>query len=141
MKNIELLTEQIKKHNFTHVIGISRGGLIPAVYASHTLNVPMSVVSFSSKKGNGEGSNTNASFNIMPSKDGLPNKSDSILLVDDICDTGYTLLEMHQHLVNEYPNVKTACVHWREGAVCKPDLFQIYLTKEDPWVIYPWEKH
>jgi hypoxanthine phosphoribosyltransferase len=35
------LASTAKKHNFTYVIGIARGGLIPAAIISYELDIPL----------------------------------------------------------------------------------------------------
>ena len=72
--DIELLTDKlceeiIKIPNVTHISGLSRGGLIPAVMVSHKLNLP-----YTDK--------------ILWSDDKVIRNT---LLIDDICDSGETL--------------------------------------------------
>ena len=41
-------TSTAKKHNFTNVIGIARGGLIPATIISYELDIPLLTIAVSS---------------------------------------------------------------------------------------------
>jgi len=71
--DIELLTDKLceeitKIPNVTHISGLSRGGLIPAVMVSHKLNLP-----YTDK--------------ILWSDDKVIRNT---LLIDDICDSGET---------------------------------------------------
>ena len=66
------------------IVGLTRGGLMPAQELSHLMNIPMVAVQYSSKKGEGDKTHENE----LPSI-----KGKSILLVDDICDSGHTLRE------------------------------------------------
>jgi hypoxanthine phosphoribosyltransferase len=57
---VDILSKQITK-NITSVMGLPRGGLIPAVMLSHKLNLPL-----------------------------INSPTENTLIVDDICDTGKT---------------------------------------------------
>jgi hypoxanthine phosphoribosyltransferase len=105
------LAHQIKKSDTTieAITGLPRGGLIPAVLLSHKLGLPyVELLSNESEK------------------------YDSILVVDDICDSGETLKEYYQF----FP---TATIHYKQSAIVKPD-FYYSLTPEDKWIVYPWEQ-
>ena len=66
---VEVLCEKITKiPNLTHVTGLARGGLIPAVLVSHKLNLKYT---------------SESSLKDLPSS--------NILIIDDICDRGETL--------------------------------------------------
>ena len=84
------------------VHGIPRGGLIPAVLISHKLGLPYV---------NAVGPNT--------------------LVVDDICDSGYTL--------DTGPGVYTAVLHYKPHTSCFIPQLWAKLHEGDEWVIYPWE--
>lgn len=73
-----------------HVLGISRGGLYPAVMLSCYYNVPMScvTVSYHSKKINQENISTQAQH------------ANNLLLVDDGADSGQTIDHVLQKLSN-----------------------------------------
>ena len=88
--------------NIDSVHGIARGGLIPAVLISHKLGLPYV---------NAVGPNT--------------------LVVDDICDSGYTL--------DTGPGVYTAVLHYKPHTSCFIPQLWAKLHEGDEWVIYPWE--
>ena len=80
---IEVLYQQIIDSGiqYNHIVGLSRGGLVPAVSLSHKLGVPLIPVVWSttSKKGN---------IDVM---DLVDNPRHRILVVDDILDSGVTM--------------------------------------------------
>jgi len=118
-----------------YIIGVTRGGLVPAVYLSHRLNKPMGIASYSA--GNGDGCN---SFLFMEDKKVPLKKDDRITIVDDICDTGETLKFVVDYFKTlGYNNVYSAVIHYRQGATMKPDFYVHNLLKDDPWVHYEWE--
>lgn len=62
-----------------------------------------------------------------------------ILLIDEIADTGDTLLAITNILKEKYDvgGLKTAVVVCKDHSVIKPD-FSVRSTQE--WVVFPWEK-
>lgn len=104
---VDSLAYQIKNSSFkpSYVKGIQRGGLIPAVLLSHKLNIPLI---------------TNGILD------------NSVLIVDDICDSGKTIFETQKY------KCYTATIHHKQSAITKPD-FYYSLVPEDRWIVYPWE--
>jgi hypoxanthine phosphoribosyltransferase len=105
---VESLAYQIKKSNIeiSAIKGLQRGGLIPAVMLSHLLDIPMT------------------ENKIIGS---------NVLVVDDICDTGETLLYYKQ---TKNP---TVTIHHKQTAIVEPN-FYYSLTPQDKWLVYPWER-
>ena len=91
--------------DFKGVYGIPRGGLILAVMLSHKLDLP-----------------------LIMSKDEL---DESSIIIDDIADTGKTLLDF-----TEYESY-VVTIHEHEQSLIKPDYS--VLDKGDKWIVYPWE--
>jgi hypoxanthine phosphoribosyltransferase len=82
------------------VYGIPRGGLCLAVMISHKLKLPL---------------------DIEP--------RETSLIVDDISDTGDTLLKFKDH--------KVATMFWHKLTRSSPD-FSLY-EKKGAWIVFPWE--
>jgi len=125
------------------VIGLARGGLIMAVIISHMLRTPMRCVEFSSKQGNGD---DRVYTNFVPeitgemcSGTGEAPKLPKLLIVDDICDSGYTMLELTSVYQKRGHELRTASMYYREGSVFTPSYIFHSLKNIDPWVIFPWE--
>lgn len=100
---VDKLCKQIEnsKLEIKSVTGLKRGGLIPAVLISHKLDIPYV-----------------ESINI------------NTLVVDDICDTGETLLG----IVTPF----TAVLHHKPAAKFRPTFFGEEVG--DEWIVYPWER-
>lgn len=97
----------------SYVSGIPRGGLIPAVLASHRFN--LKYLDFEAAKN-------------------LPiNQRESVLVFDDIVDSGVTFKEIEDF------NFTTAALIHRSGSVAKPDFCGDYI-REDDWIVFPWER-
>lgn len=91
------LCMQLRDVHFDGVIAPSRGGLLFGMIASHFFNVPLIPVSYSSKKGKGDDKNHH---NILPD---IP--TGTYLIVDDICDSGNTLLELDEYYADKHGNI------------------------------------
>lgn len=115
------------------IIGLTRGGLVPAVVLSHMMSVPMIAVSYSSMKGRGEFKGYDGT---LPTKD-IPGKN--ILIVDDICDSGHTLLEISKYYTDLGHDVQTATLFYKQGAVTRPTYHCQDLPFDGGWVTFPWE--
>ena len=116
-----------------HIIGLCRGGLIPAVMISHMLEIPVVPVSYSSKEGEGE----NQSYdNCLP---GLGDVDSQILIIDDICDSGKTMDEVQDAYSSRGHHVLTAALYYKETSVWCPEFKWQIIPADSPWVIFPWE--
>ena len=132
-KDLLNIIRNMQKDGFTpkHIVGIARGGLIPATMLSHWYQIPLTVVSasyydFGNKNDLGD-------FNNLL----FDHPNDNILIVDDICDTGITLKEFG----NLEKRVKIAALVHNEACDYTPDYVGTSINKaEDPsWIIFPWE--
>lgn len=147
-----------------YIVGLTRGGLIPAVIMSNTLNIPMHTLKVNLRD-HVEGSESNlwmaedafgygGSFEDKPVIDEYKQKN--ILIVDDINDTGATL----DWIINDW---QSSCLpnspHWADVwgnnvrfAVLVDNLSsnfsrkvnysakEINKAEEDVWIVYPWER-
>lgn len=101
--SIEVLAQKIqeKKLEIDSVTGLARGGLIPAVLLSHRLGLPY--ITYTNAK---------------------------TLVVDDICDSGNTLVEVLAPF--------TAVLHYKTTAKFQPTFYAQVVG--DEWIVYPWER-
>lgn len=127
---------QICEFDLDVIVGVSRGGLIPATILSQLLDVKLVPVCYSSKNGHGDDLNHDNQ---------LPDLSDrNILIVDDICDSGHTLKEMFDHYTNAGgATVMTACVYYKhhENPIFVPNMKWITITADSGWIVFPWEQN
>ena len=116
-----------------NIVGLTRGGLMPAQELSHLMNIPMVAVQYSSKKGAGDNKNH---ANDLPDVNGK-----SILLVDDICDSGHTLREVHDEYESRGYKVFSAVLYYKTQLepVYVPDVWAINISQNFGWIIFPWE--
>ena len=117
------------------IVGITRGGLIPATMISHYLNKPMKILNVSFR----DGLETPIIDNEL-----LKHITDelNILLVDDINDTGKTLSWIKEKYSMAVSNVRFAVLVENAGSQFKDvDYYAMDIDKneEDLWVVFPYE--
>jgi xanthine phosphoribosyltransferase len=132
-----------------YVVGLTRGGLIPANLISQYLECPMETLKVSLRD------DTQApESNLWMAEDAYMNKK--ILIVDDINDTGATL----NYIKQDWPsgcipndnhwnhqiwgnNVRVAVLYDNESSNSKLNIDYSSVTinkaEEDSWIVFPWE--
>ena len=129
-KDLNSLVKQIqkKKVKYDFVLGVERGGLIPAVHLSHRLGIPLKTLSWSSQLKDG----SMLTWFILRNK--------KILLVDDIVDSGKTFLE----IFGKYWDMDTAVLIYNNinESKIKPDYYGRMINRKDTpeWFDFWWEK-
>ena len=112
----------------THIVGIARGGLVPAVMLSHRLNLPMETlgVSFRDNKATHH-------TKFKPIKDAR------YLIVDDINDSGTTFKVVTDIFKNRRLQHRTAALINKEKSDFDVDFYGEMFYHDD-WITFPWEK-
>lgn len=127
------ITEAFIDKNIKTVVGIARGGIIPAAIISRQLNTIFNTIAAKSYNDKTRGAVIVGS---------LPDciEEGNILIIDEICDSGYTMSECKGLFADKYlrQNIYTATISYKENNVFKPD-FYFSLHPADEWVIFPWE--
>ncbi len=125
-----------KEYEFDVIVGISRGGLIPAVRISHIFdNKRLLLMEAKYYKDIGV-SNDKPKISLAFKKEDVTGKK--VLLVDDVADTGGTLAAVKEHIESLSPKeLKVAVVASKPISIVKPD-YTVFNT--DKWIIFPWEK-
>ena len=129
-----LLASRVKDSNFTSVLGIARGGLIPATVISYELDIPLLTCGVSSYN-NKEKNELNITQDIKI--DSLP-KDSNLLIVDDICDTGETINWLTTRLTLAAIDFEAACIFTKRKHVNKLKYYGT-VVPEDKWIVFPWE--
>lgn len=146
--DLKLITNQIKSVGFKpdYILGLTRGGLFPAVMLSHYFNVPMIPINISLRD-----FTTNLDFVQEQVKNTVGKNvlhTKQILVVDDIVDTGETLHELFKvfaKIKNSSPthktdNIKSAALFFNttNKAKFQPDFCgrEIDKTKENNWIVF-----
>ena len=128
-----MVREARQLHWIDAIVAPSRGGLLFGVIASHRLNVPLEHVIYSSKAGKVDDKNH---ANALPD---MASDVKTILLVDDLNDSGNTMKEIHDYYREKGLRVITAVFHYKEGSVFKPDMYFWHIPIDSPFIDYPYE--
>lgn len=129
------LAKILKDKKFDCIVGIARGGVIPAVIISHLLNnKKFRILNYSYYEGTVRKKKLISFFGIPKDL-----KRQNILLVDDVVDSGETMKRAVEDLEKRKNRVISVTLHYKSKLKpkVKPDYFA-----GDPgtaWVVYPWE--
>jgi uncharacterized protein len=118
-----------------YIVGITRGGLLPAVLLSHRLDVPMRTVSWSTfHKDQMREHAYDIAEDISEGK--------RILLVDDILDSGRTMAELLEDWGCVRDKIKIAVLLHNTNQSIIPDFWgrQFSRTETPDWIDFWWEK-
>jgi len=141
----DLLHKKIVEDNFTpeYIVGLTRGGLIPATILSHKFNCPLHPLNLSLRD------NIRKEVKEWMVTDALVCKS--ILIVDDINDTGVTFATLRKEWESIeksewdkiwHCNVRFAVIDHNLVSESKIDYCGNIINKkiDNSWIVYPWEK-
>ncbi len=120
-----------------YVVGIGRGGLVPAVYISHETNTPMLSVDHSSKV-------PGFAEELLHKVAEKSAAGEKLLFVDDINDSGGTIATVRRILADnggEADNLRFAVVMNNASSQATVDYWaeMIDRTTDKRWFVFPWE--
>jgi len=122
---VDDLCKQVKDKGYTMVVGLARGGVIPAVMISHKLGIKYDSVVWQTRDG---GLIENGRLN------NIINREQKVLIVDDICDSGLTLTQVKAN----HPNTDVAVLTTKMETKLVDYAVKEYYN-DGRWVIFPWE--
>lgn len=140
-EDIETLVSKIKKSKveFSYIVALSRGGLIPGVILSHKLGLKLVPISWSTRDSGEKESNCWIPEDV--------NDGHKILVVDDIVDSGEALKSLfedwnssiYNQLMMENIHVATLIYNKDQGIVPKFYANKISRKKVPEWFEFWWE--
>jgi uncharacterized protein len=136
---IDDFTPKFALRNYTDIVAIARGGLMPAQLLAHRLKirrVHSLGISFYEKDFPEGKRKVPQTYQLLTS-----NLSDSkILLVDEIADSGATFTHALKYLkiVNPEAVVETFAMYYKPCSVYKPDYIAAEVESER-WLVFPYE--
>ena len=148
-KKIEQLAIQVYQDGwkFNQVVCIAKGGLRVGDVFSRLFNVPLAILSVESYNGkSNEVKDQQGQFTF--SRDlakTTPNLGSCVLLVDDLADSGKTLIKSLKWFELYYgfyleEKIRTAVLWQKASSSFKPDYRLDYL-ENSPWIHMPFEKY
>jgi hypoxanthine phosphoribosyltransferase len=117
-----------------YIVGVVRGGAIPAVMLSHALNVPCKMVTWSNfHKDQGKEYAYDIAEDLEAGK--------RVLLVDDILDSGKTMSQLLDTWGNERARVDIAVLLYNEEQSIVPDYYGYKFKRSEnkAWFDFWWE--
>lgn len=135
---LEHIISQMEAEGYkpTMIIGLSRGGLVPAVVLSHALHVPLTPISWSLRD------HVHTDFPFDAEKRVLShleeNEDNRVLVIDDICDSGETFKEIQRNFSGVVTLFEYACIYKRKGSGFDPRFVGEHIVGED-WIDFSWE--
>ena len=117
-----------------YIVGVKRGGLIPAIALSHRFNKPLIMMSCQLRD------NKDNEVRLYEVEE-LP-RDKKVLVVDDICDSGVTLSKIIAEFINKgFQSVKTSALFYNTSQKFVVDYQSrlIDRSNNDKWIVFPWE--
>lgn len=144
-QGIDAIALQMESLDFKpdYIIGVVRGGAVPAVYLSYRLKVPVVLIQWSLRD---KGLNYMGNQSVTYIGEDLQ-KGAKILLIDDIVDSGETVRQLIQdwqecsygHMPMD--NLRIASLFYNPQQNIAVDFFHRIIDRrqDDRFVVFPWE--
>ncbi|MBI5223771.1 phosphoribosyltransferase [Candidatus Micrarchaeota archaeon] len=127
------LSQKIKEYRPQIIVGLSRGGLIPARILTDILDTKLVILGIELYK---EAGKRSSEPKITQDFD-FSLKGKRVLIVDDVADSGITLEFAKGYvLAKGASEIRCATLHCKVGSKIIPEYF---IEKEAGWIVYPWE--
>lgn len=131
------ITKQIYNSNWMPeiILSVNRGGCVPGIYLSHEINIPHKVIDVQLRD-----SKNKPNLDILEYS---TNKYDSILIIDDINDTGATFDLIHKNIKATNKDIRYAVLIDNTSSNFKTQFKGTIIDKsKNPiWIVFPWEKN
>jgi len=130
---VSSIASQIGQNEPEAIVGLTRGGLVPAVQLSHMYNAKLYCLNISLR----DGKCSSESFDWRRLE-----KYNRILVVDDINDSGNTLEAVYkQCYTKEIQKPTFVTLLSKDSSKFDIDVAGEYINKdkENDWIVFPWE--
>src|SRR5262245_9883992 len=116
------------------VLGIARGGLLPAAAIAYALDCK-GLFTMNVEFYTGIGTTLDEPVVLPPFLDTNDLVGKSVLIADDVADSGKTLRLVHDYCTAHASDVRTAVLYEKPRSVIKADYVWHYTEK---WINFPW---
>ena len=140
MKIVEIIQQSNIEYDV--VVGLMRGGCVPATIISHALNVPMMTIGIKTYADQHKTQEVDAyqaaygDFYNMRQRRSIMRT----LIVDDLSDTGDTFAYVSRTYATVLPEIDTAAPYIKSHTTFKPKFYATEFTNNE-WLVFPWEAH
>ena len=131
------LSEAVRKSGFEAdlLVGVSRGGWIPARIMSDLLENP-NLANVTAEFYVGVAETRQEPSITQPVSASVDGKK--VLVVDDLADTGKSLKIVNAHLKNHGASeVRIATIYYKPWSITAPDYYEKETRR---WIVFPWEQ-
>lgn len=141
---IETLAVKIYQSNwqFNQIVCLAKGGLRVGDILCRLYDQPLAILSTASY--GGENNRQRGKIKFSSHLSSINPLGDRVLLVDDLVDSGISLLESKKWLLSHYCDrineLRTAVIWYKSMSVETPDYYVDYLA-DNPWIHQPFEKY
>lgn len=139
VSDVHAIADALKSDHWRpdHLVGIGRGGLVPAAYLSHRTGISMLSVDFSSGV-------PAFADELLHKLAASTREGQRILLIDDINDSGRTIAALNNSLIAEggvIDNVRVAVLIDNIRSVAKVHYRSRTIDRatDKRWFVFPWE--
>lgn len=131
--DVNLLSKEIKKYEPDVILAVARGGMTLGHFLSEALEMRDLYSINSIHYEETRKLDTIDIFNIPDLS-----KKQKVVIVDDIIDSGETMIEIKKVLLNKYPHLdlKVASIYYKEKALLRPDFTAREATE---WIEFFWD--
>lgn len=131
------LIQQLEGKDFKAVLGVARGGVVPALLITKALHIPFyDVIGVASYVGHAQSGTIQLIKNPSPELLQKCPQGEGLLIVDDLVDTGDTL----RFLRVLYPRAVYAVPYSKPQGHDMADYVAKSYNQEE-WLVFPWEKY
>ncbi|MFV0481911.1 MAG: phosphoribosyltransferase [Campylobacteraceae bacterium] len=133
-KDVNKIAREVKPHNFDALLAVARGGLTFGHFLAHAIDT-RNLYSLNSV--HYEESQKLDYIKIS----NIPDLSNAkkVLIIDDIADSGETLVEVKRVIQEKFPNIediKIATIFYKDKSIIKPDF---YTREATEWIEFCWD--
>jgi hypoxanthine phosphoribosyltransferase len=117
-----------------YIVGVKRGGLIPAIKLSHSLDKPMIMMSCQTRD------DSDNEVKLLEAEKLSINSN--ILIVDDICDSGITMSKIITEFMSRgHHSVKTCSLFYNteQNFIVDYPVRSLDRSQNKDWIVFPWE--
>lgn len=124
------LEDEIARFKPDVIIGIIRGGLVPALHFSHALDRPLVAIQWQTRDGTKRQIDSHITSMIESNQ--------RVVFIDDINDSGTTFTQLAD-AYNKNENVFFVSLVEKVSSQYKSDISALRID-DDRWLVFPWEK-
>jgi hypoxanthine phosphoribosyltransferase len=124
--------------DFDNILVVTRGGMVPACLISEKTNI-RNILCAAVMFYNGEERTKEPIFLQFPEDTQVHGRK--VLVVDDVWDTGNTVMAVRERLIRAGANTSVAVLHFKpKNSQFPPSEKPDYWAEEtDAWIVYPWD--